>query len=223
MSGALLPTWTAPPLAPAGLGCLAGLRDGPQVPFLRDHPCQTWYPLGGGILRRRRTSAIEIYISASRWVRACGLAVPSLPRPKQMIWPGDRAASLAADHHPCAGIPLPDPGWPTMPLGSLSDGSRGDPAPGAKCGKRRTDQTHRSRRGRPTLTVAGGRGRLQPELIVTLDLHDGSGRPRHKPIRMQCRGCPRPIHCSGLVDRYKYQPGAHKSPRTPLKLFRIGG
>jgi hypothetical protein len=106
----------------------------------------------GGISRRGCTSAAEIDISASRPVRARELAVPSLPRPQPMVWPGDEAASLVDNHHPCAGIPAPDPGWPTTPPGSPSDGSRGDPAPGAKCGKRRIDQTHCSRRGRPTLT-----------------------------------------------------------------------
>jgi hypothetical protein len=94
--------------------------------------------------------------------------------------------------------------------------------PGAKCSKRRTDRTHCSRRGHPTLTVAGGRGRLQPEPIITPDLHDGSGRPRHKPIRTQRHARPRPIHRRGVVDRYKYRPRAHKSPRTPLTPVTIG-
>jgi hypothetical protein len=104
---------------------------------------------------------------------------PSLPRPQPMVWPGDEAASLVDNHHPCAGIPAPDPGWPTTPPGSPSDGSRGDPAPGAKCGKRRIDRTHCSRRGRPTLTC-----RRRPRLAATRTNHHTRSPRRQRPATL---------------------------------------
>ncbi|RHZ43881.1 uncharacterized protein CDV56_100272 [Aspergillus thermomutatus] len=60
-------------------------------------------------------------------------------------------------------------------------------------------RTHQSRRRRPTLTVAGGCGRLQPEPVTALDLHDGSCRRRQEPIRMHRRGRPWPIGSGDLL------------------------
>jgi hypothetical protein len=160
---------------------------------------------GGGGSHAGGAPPLQRYISPPpTWFRPCRQAVPSPPQPKPMAWPGDQAAPLINNHHPGTGIPLLDPGWPTLPLGSLLDGSCRDPAPDAKYSKHRTDWTYYSRQGCPTLIVASGHRRLRPELIITPDLYDSSGWPRHELIYTQCCGCTQPICCSGWVDRYKY-------------------
>jgi hypothetical protein len=107
---------------------------------------------------------------------------------QQMLPKSSQAASLITDHCLCPGIHLLDPMWPTTPPGSLSDGSHGDPAPSIKHCKRKIDWSHCSRWGRPTQIVAGGRGRLQPEPIIRLHLHDSSCRRQHELICMQHHG-----------------------------------